>query len=81
VAAGRRRGIDLAAHPQDGTVGRIEPASDRTVATIPVGGSAYGMAADQRGVWIALPGEGLLRRIDPHSDALVLKLDLGKSSP
>jgi streptogramin lyase len=55
-------------HPRDGTVRRIEPASGRTVATIPVGGSAYGMATDDRGVWIALPGEGLLRRIDPQTN-------------
>jgi DNA-binding beta-propeller fold protein YncE len=52
------RRIDLADHPRDGTVRRIEPASGRTVATIPVGSPAYGMTTDDRGIWIALPDEG-----------------------
>jgi hypothetical protein len=63
--------------PRHGTVRRIEPASGRTVATIPVGGSAYGMATDPRGVWIALPGEGLLRRIDPTTNTVAETIQVG----
>jgi len=44
---------------------------------MPVGGSAYGMAADNRGVWIALPGEGLVRRIDPETNTVVQTIQLG----
>jgi DNA-binding beta-propeller fold protein YncE len=64
-------------HPRAGTVSRIEPASGRTVATIPVGGSAYGMAADERGVWIALPGDGVVRRIDPETNSVAETIEIG----
>jgi virginiamycin B lyase len=64
-------------HPGDGTVRRIQPASGRTVATIPVGGSAYSMAADKGGVWIALPGEGLVRRIDPGTNTVAETIQTG----
>ena len=64
-------------YPQDGTVRRIEPVSGGTLATIPVGGSAYGMAADKEGVWLALPGQGLVRRIAPPTNTVAETIQLG----
>ncbi|MGI9184816.1 MAG: hypothetical protein ACR2GZ_07615 [Solirubrobacteraceae bacterium] len=52
----------------DGSVYRIDPATDRVVATIHVGGSVSGIAVGAGRVWVsrAAQGPGDVIRIDPH---------------
>lgn len=62
------------ANSGDGTVSRIDPATNRVVATIGVGGHPSRLTADSGVVWVAT-GEGL-RRIDPASNRAVQTLRL-----
>jgi streptogramin lyase len=58
-------------HPAKGVVTRIDPSTGRTVAVIATGRSPHGMAADARGVWVALNSEALVVRaqdIRPAAD-------------
>ena len=60
---------------------RIDPASGRVLATIPIGGPTYGIAVDERGLWAALPGEGAIKRIDPETDRVAETIDVGAEPP
>lgn len=35
------------------------------------------MAADERGVWSALPGGGVVRRIDPETNSVAEAIEIG----
>lgn len=58
--------------PPDNTVSRIDPATNRRVATVPVGRQASGMAVAGGAVWVSLPERGGLGRIDPAGNRLTL---------
>jgi YVTN family beta-propeller protein len=53
--------------PADNRVVRIDPATNRVVATVPVGRAPSGLAVGAGAVWVALP-QGGLGRIDPASN-------------
>ena len=48
-----------------------------TVAKIPVGLGASGVAADDEGVWVANGGETTVMRIDPATNKVVATIELG----
>ena len=55
---------------------RLDPATNRIIATISVPATdAYHFAADENGVWVWGPDEGLLR-IDPHTNRVVGSLPM-----
>jgi streptogramin lyase len=61
----------------EGTVARIDPATNQVVATIPIGepqgafGSPYNVAARGDEVWVADNGAGIFKRIDPATNEVV----------
>jgi YVTN family beta-propeller protein len=66
------------ANSEDGTVSRIDPATNRVTATIQVGGHLGRLTADSGAVWV-FTTEGLaafLRRIDPASNRVAETLPL-----
>jgi YVTN family beta-propeller protein len=43
-------------HAEDGTVSRVDPATLRVTATIPVGTRPYALAVDEAAVWVTVLG-------------------------
>jgi YVTN family beta-propeller protein len=62
------------ANSGDGTVSRIDAATNQVIATIDVGGRPTHLTADSDGVWVTNP-EGL-QRIDPATNQVVQTLPL-----
>jgi YVTN family beta-propeller protein len=65
----------------DGTVSRIDPASNTVVATIPVGDVEF-VAAGGGSVWVSIGGSpvkanGSVARIDPATNAVTSQLNVG----
>ena len=54
----------------DGTVSRIDPRTNKVVATIAVGQSVSAIAVGAGGVWVTVPLEDRVKRIDPASNAV-----------
>jgi len=52
----------------DGTVSRIDPATNEVIATIPVGADPQGAAFGDRSVWVVNSGGDSVSRIDPASN-------------
>jgi len=50
----------------DGTVSRIDPQTNRVVATIPVGRGPTGVAVGEGAVWVANTADKTVSRIDPE---------------
>lgn len=64
------QGAVWVANSGDGTVSRIDPASNRvTGAPIQVGAEPRRVAVDSRGVWVSNESSGTITRIDPRSRA------------
>jgi YVTN family beta-propeller protein len=61
----------------NGTVSRVDPTSDRVVATVDVGGAPAGIAAGAGSVWVGNFGNSDLTRIDPSTNGVSGRLDLG----
>ena len=59
---------------------RIDPGTDRVVATIPLGRSGAGVAATDEAVWVTSPDDGILIRVDPDSEEVVAEID-GLAAP
>src|SRR5919204_1569848 len=57
------------ANKGDGSVSRIDPASDRVVASIQVGGQPWGLAFDGASIWVGNYERGSVARIDPATNA------------
>jgi DNA-binding beta-propeller fold protein YncE len=53
-----------------GTLVRIDPSTNRVVATIHVGHGEGGVALGQGAVWVANPTDGTIMRIDPQTNAV-----------
>jgi YVTN family beta-propeller protein len=62
------------ANSGDGTVSRIDPATNRVTATIGVGGNPARLTADAGAVWVANPAA--LQRIDPATNRVVQTIPL-----
>ena len=65
------------ANSLDGTVSRIDPASDRVAATIPVGDGPSGVASRAAAVWVSNELAGTLSRIDPARNEVVQTVKTG----
>lgn len=77
VRARLRRWLSLATNSDDGTVSRIDPHTNKVVATIRVGRSPYGIAASSRSFWIANLGDGTVSLIEPISGRVVQTVRAG----
>lgn len=94
IPLGRQPGIGLAADPWaiwipnngEATVTRLDPVTNRIVATIPTGGAPangwdgrdpLAVASNGREVWVTMTAEKAVARIDPASDTVVETLPLG----
>lgn len=68
VAVGR--GVVWVADTAGDTVVRIDPATNRAVATVELGGTPGDLAVAQDGaLWVAIPELGMVQRIDPVTNA------------
>jgi YVTN family beta-propeller protein len=65
------------ANSGDGTVSRIDPATDQVVATIEVGGqdSNFDITSGDGAVWVTTAGD-LVQRIDPETNEVVATVDV-----
>jgi YVTN family beta-propeller protein len=61
----------------DGTLSRLDPASQKVTTTIQIGGAPAGVAASDSAVWVGNFSEGKVRRVDPVSGAVVATLATG----
>jgi YVTN family beta-propeller protein len=61
----------------DGTVSRMNPATLKVIATIPVGESPWAIAAGADGVWVANQGDDTVSRIDPSTNLVVATITVG----
>jgi YVTN family beta-propeller protein len=62
----------------DGSVARIDPATNTVVATIAVGRGQYGqVAVGEAGVWVTTFAENRLSRIDPETNRVVAEITVG----
>jgi hypothetical protein len=59
---------------------RVDPRTDRVVATVHVGGSPVSIAAGAGGVWVDDDSSGRLVHIDPHSNRVVARIKLPDSA-
>jgi hypothetical protein len=62
----------------DGRLFRVDPATARLTATIPLDGLASGVATTPGAVWVTLSNRDLLERIDPSSGRVVARIPVGR---
>ena len=55
---------------------RVDPASGRVVATIPVGFHVFNLAADTASVWVVSFEDNMVARIDPATNAVTVRQSL-----
>ncbi len=53
---------------------RIDPGSEKVVATIPLGYQGSSVSATEDAVWVTAPNDGILIRIDPASEEVVAEV-------
>jgi YVTN family beta-propeller protein len=58
-------------------VWRIDPATGRAQAVIPVGSRPIDVAVGPTSVWVTNECDGTVSRIDPRTDAVVGSIDVG----
>lgn len=56
---------------------RIDPPTRRVTATIHVGRAPHGIAADARGLWVAVLGDSTVARIDPATGRVAQRIHTG----
>jgi peptide/nickel transport system substrate-binding protein len=61
----------------DGTVSRIDPATDAVTSTLPVGNGPGAIAAGLGGIWIASQYAGAIERIDPRTEIVTRTFRVG----
>ncbi|HKP17962.1 MAG TPA: YncE family protein [Gaiellaceae bacterium] len=66
-----------AANKDGGTVSRIDPRTDRVVATVRVGGQPWGLAFDGRSLWVGNYAAGTISRIDPRTNRVAARVRVG----
>jgi YVTN family beta-propeller protein len=60
-----------------GTIARVDPGTNKVVATIPVGHGLGSVALGQGAVWVVNTTEGTLSRIDPQTNKVVANVTFG----
>jgi YVTN family beta-propeller protein len=65
----------------NGTLVRVDPSTNKVVATISVGHGQGGVALGQGAVWVANPTEGTVSRIDPQTNQVVATIAVAPPSP
>lgn len=65
------------ANKDDGTVSRIDPRTNRVVATIKIGGQPWGLAFGAGSIWVGNYAEGRVTRIEPASNRIVSRIPAG----
>jgi YVTN family beta-propeller protein len=70
-------GLDAAGSAIDGAVVRIDPQTERAVATISVGRFPAAIAADDDAVWVANQLDRTVARIDPRTNQWVATIPVG----
>jgi YVTN family beta-propeller protein len=60
-----------------GTVARVDPDTNRLVATIPVGPSPRFIATGEGAIWALNQGDGSVSRIDPKTNRVVATIEVG----
>jgi virginiamycin B lyase len=65
--------------PSDGSVSRIDPATNQVVATIGVGRAPSGLAVGAGAVWVSRRSDGAVVRIDPASNRVVATIPVGRA--
>ena len=65
------------ANSADDTVTRIDPDTNATVFTVPVGDEPVAVAVGAGGVWVANAGDGTVSRIDPTPNEVVGTIEVG----
>lgn len=73
------KGAVWVANINDHTVSRLDPASNKVVATIAVGEAPVGVAASENAVWVANKIDGTVSRIDPETNRVIATIAVGKS--
>jgi virginiamycin B lyase len=61
----------------DGTVSRVDPATNQVIATIPVGRGVGRISVGEGAIWTANFGDGTVSRIDPDTNQVVATLTPG----
>ena len=56
---------------------RIDPVTDKVVATIPVGSGPAGVAVTAGAVWVADEHDGAMTRVDPKTNRVVATIPIG----
>ena len=64
------------ANSLDGTVSRIDPATNRVTATIPVGEGPDGIAVGSGAVWVSGEFSEAIARIDPAENRVVERIPI-----
>jgi YVTN family beta-propeller protein len=67
------------ANSLDGTVSRVDPATDAVVATVHVGEGPSDVAVGGGGVWAASEARGTVTRLDPETNTAVATIDVASA--
>lgn len=65
------------AHPESGTLGRVNPADGSLAESFPLAGEPTAVAFDGRNLWVALAAQNEVAAIDPTSGAIVHRVAVG----
>jgi virginiamycin B lyase len=65
--------------PSDGSIARIDPATNDVVATIGVGRAPSGLAVGAGAVWVSRHSDGAVVRIDPATNQVVATISVGRA--
>jgi YVTN family beta-propeller protein len=65
--------------PSDGSVVRIDPATNQVVASVPVGRAPSGLAVGAGAVWVSRRSDGAVVRIDPAANRVVATIPVGRA--
>jgi len=64
--------------PPDNSVSRIDPATNRRVATVPVGRQASGLALAAGSVWVSSSFDDTVTRIDAATNRVLARIPVGR---
>jgi len=78
VGAAAGEGSVWVVNRDDNSITRIDPESNRVLATIRVGKKPLGVEAGEGLIWVTNTGDGTVSRIDPLTNAVTATIQLGK---
>ena len=64
---------------KNGTLSRIDPATNKIVKNIQIDSGSFALAATPQAVWITSTTHGVLTRIDPQTNQVVARIHTGPS--